>query len=87
MSEWRGLAAVIIFVIAYVAIGHWWGRIGLVGAGAMMLVMWAAIGLLTGWWIGRDSEHDDLIAELSHRLKLRRERLRDTSADFEPPSE
>lgn len=69
MSELRGLAAVAVFCGGVAAIWFLWGRIGLAGAGAMMFVMWTAIGLITGWWMGRDGQHDELVAELSKRFR------------------
>ncbi len=69
MSELRGLAAVAVFCGGGAAIWFLWGHIGLAGAGAMMFVMWVSIGLLTGWWMGRDGEHDDLVVKLSERLR------------------
>lgn len=87
MSELRGLAAVLIFGAGVAGVYFLWGRIGMAGAGAMMLVMWAAIGTLTGWWMGRDAEHDSLIEELGRRLKRRRAQGGGLTAEREPPSD
>lgn len=86
-QNWRDPLAALAFCAGVFAI--WWafGTGGLAPAGAMLAVIWVAIGLGYGWWIGRDGEHDGLIAELARRLKQRREQSPDTSLSPRPPSE
>lgn len=86
-QSWRDPLAALAFCAGIV--GIWWafGTSGLAPAGAMLAVVWVAIGLGYGWWIGRDGEHDVLIVELARRLRQHRELHQDRSLSQKPPAE
>jgi len=59
-----------LLVLGAAGLLYWgFGRAAIVGAAAMVFVLWFVFGILTGWWLGRNSLHDAMHFELQRKLQ------------------
>lgn len=72
MQNLRQLLAALTLIVGFAFIWLWLGVPGAAGAAFMLSVVWAALGIATGYWIGTDPIAEQMVTELMRRIRERR---------------